>query len=91
MSARLPHFLPDHQPANIRSPQGKTPASESGGAKSGAHTEGVGFPNTPIVVPHPRAVQGPEKPVTQKEVKNAGRSSEFIENKGAKKVLLRVY
>jgi hypothetical protein len=29
--------------------------------------------------------------VTQKEVKNEGCSSEFVENKGAKKVLLRVY
>jgi len=26
-----------------------------------------------------------------KDVKNADRSSEFVENKGAKKVLLRVY
>jgi hypothetical protein len=28
---------------------------------------------------------------TDKDVKNEGCSSEFIENKGAKKVLLRVY
>jgi hypothetical protein len=32
-----------------------------------------------------------DRTLTQKDVKNEGCSSEFIENKGAKKVILRVY
>jgi hypothetical protein len=39
---------------------------------------------------HKSALQSPERS-TQKDVKNEGWTSEFIENKGTKKVVLRVY
>jgi len=90
MSERRTPCLVDYLPPNSRNPHAKVPASKPGGAKSGAHADEGGFPTTPIVVAHPCAVQGPEKPVTQKNVKNEDRSSEFIENNEAKKVLLRV-
>jgi len=41
-----------------------------------------------MVAAHEYAFQGP-KPLTRKDVKNEECSSEFIENKEAKKVLLR--
>jgi len=90
MSARKSPSFWKPSPSKLRSQQGRIPASGSGGRQCVAHAKDGRFQPAPKAAVQQHADQIRNGEMIHKDVKNEECSSEFIENKGAKKVLLRV-
>ncbi|MGD1105108.1 MAG: hypothetical protein ABSA59_23940, partial [Terriglobia bacterium] len=69
-------------------PKGRRYVQVRTAPKSGAHAKDGRFQPAPMLAAQQHADQGPKRGADQKDVKNEECSPEFIENKGAKKVLL---
>jgi hypothetical protein len=83
--------LIDYPPFNLQRPQGRIPPSETEGGEIRSSRKKANSRLRQLWQISNALFKVRKSVPTQKDVKNGDRSSEFTENKGAKKVLLGVY